>query len=923
MIDGHIDPLRSMIHFGEGLSQSSQLAKGFFIYTLDMDGAGVELANQMFWQKQNMLLNLAENISIQVQFSVTNDYRDLLKIYEDETNRMERIAPWVKFCRIQDRLAGFKEAMERGSLRRERTAMFVNLRCLDLPKKAGQIKGEYIAQYLDRASQTIDNYIEGIGNALKFSRIEKMDTGQLERYLREWFQPSIGAKSISAPVTFYPVLSIRENLETTGATFIPKEGFFVQDGLYHCIIITRTWPQESTPYKSLHLTRLLDRDIRVTQTIFTVDKAGVLANEKQQLKFSLNRSREEPSNVDERVKAQMRELRVEKLVSGGVKPHFALTVIHFWASSADELRHRRLLVLDGMTNWGAVWKEPTISAQTYNTWMSTLPGFAPVDRFEWGVYASSEELAGFIPMASGYQGDAHLGHSLYDTPKGGVLGIACFLGDVPLHTFLTGRTRSGKSMFLVDFNSQTAGIFAFIATIDRGNTHGLSTRLIGMDPADPEREGQTFRFGPSTKHVINYFDTQGAPLTRVVKQTATSLIVRMAGYGPSSSETEQMRVSAIINHYVNGLYESAYATWAKNNEQGEKIARRTAFLIEQLKTEDRAFAQLGQVEAFSELKSRDPAWVDERINAIEEAELIRWMENPFNRGEVMNLAFAFFKREDFPTHSKLVEFMSSMPSHKHDPREIGQMADILANWTRKNGNYGIMFDGYTNVDLMTSRAVHCELGDIPDDRADMQQVAYFLVTGFLRQRILSMPRRLKKRIIFEEIGTFAKLPAGASIMAESASQFAKCGCQCVFVAQQYSQIAQTAVKSVVIGNCDNYIIFAQNDKSDLLHMQEDIGLPDSAVRSILGFNIPAVQREATRGAYFLLMRKGDGQVTGVGVNRVTPHMIYAGASAGALYDEQAQLDTYVDENNRKESLFDAVLAETDRLLINKNKEDAA
>ena len=83
------------------------------------------------------------------------------------------------------------------------------------------------------------------------------------------------------------------------------------------------------------------------------------------------------------------------------------------------------------------------------------------------------------------------------------------------------------------------------------------------------------------------------------------------------------------------------------------------------------------------------------------------------------------------------------------------------------GSYGRLFDGASNVSL-TGKIAHFELGYIPESAKAFCTAAGFLITNYTRQHIITLPRSVRKRNIYEEVArkramrSFASSTAGTS-----------------------------------------------------------------------------------------------------------------------------------------------------------------
>ena len=163
----------------------------------------------------------------------------------------------------------------------------------------------------------------------------------------------------------------------------------------------------------------------------------------------------------------------------------------------------------------------------------------------------------------------------------------------------------------------------------------------------------------------------------------------------------------------------------------------------------------------------------------------------------------------------------------------------LSAWTA-HGHYGRLFDGVTNVTL-TGSIAHFELGYIPEQATELKTAAGLLITGFVRQHIIGLPRSLWKRIVFEELARFLDVPGGEKIVAESYAQLRKFNCWTASIVQQYSKFKDTRIRPVVIGNSKQFFLMRQFDRSDVEDIARAVGLPESVCASIQNYPMPEQQ----------------------------------------------------------------------------------
>jgi type IV secretory pathway VirB4 component len=200
------------------------------------------------------------------------------------------------------------------------------------------------------------------------------------------------------------------------------------------------------------------------------------------------------------------------------------------------------------------------------------------------------------------------------------------------------------------------------------------------------------------------------------------------------------------------------------------------------------------------------------------------------------VACAFYTPEEFPTHSALVELLAYARLPEHGKEEVERLATLLRAWCA-DGQYGRLFDGTTNVSFKR-KVVLIELGLIPEQAMQMKVAAGLLISGLGRQHILGLPRKERKRILFEELARFLDTPGGEQIVAEGYAQLRKHNCWCASIIQQYGRFKASRVRGAVIGNAKTFFFMRQSDRADLADLAQDLPLPETAIDAIQRYPLP-------------------------------------------------------------------------------------
>lgn len=245
--------------------------------------------------------------------------------------------------------------------------------------------------------------------------------------------------------------------------------------------------------------------------------------------------------------------------------------------------------------------------------------------------------------------------------------------------------------------------------------HGVADQLFHCVPHRAHSElGVKPLAHEQRQHLINYLDTKGLPLTPDHLSAATALVARMIG--TSATEEKQMLRQAQIAKYLNLLYEDAFQDWQKKRHADLMRIARHGLALQKFRVE-RMPPGATTLETFADFRDWRATRTDESgsfLASFSEGDVLRFLNDPNTSKEIRNLAFAYFVSSDFPTHRMLQELMMLDPVGA-EREQITEIAMLLLPWCR-DGNYGCLFDGVTNISL-TGKIAHFELGNIPELRA--------------------------------------------------------------------------------------------------------------------------------------------------------------------------------------------------------------
>ena len=196
--------------------------------------------------------------------------------------------------------------------------------------------------------------------------------------------------------------------------------------------------------------------------------------------------------------------------------------------------------------------------------------------------------------------------------------------------------------------------------------------------------------------------------------------------------------------------------------------------------------------------------------------------------------------------------------------QIIEISTLLLPWCR-DGNYGALFDGASNLSL-TGKIAHFELGYIPDSAKELRAAAGFLITNHARKHIITLPRALRKRNVYEEVARFLDIPGGEEIVKESYAQLRKFNCWNISIVQQYARFKQSRIRSAVFGNSRQFFLMRQNDRADLDDIARDIAIPEITKHTIMNYTLPDHQAGAKYSAFTYLHVDSNRPICGTAYN---------------------------------------------------------
>ena len=892
LTDGHY--IKDFLIFGQ-FDKTGFASKGFEVQPPDLRNGAIDTLHEFEDKLRRLLVTIRPPARTQWCWSVNSDYKDVLEAYDQRTEKLAK-NEWTYRTR-KERYHRYVKRMEEGRLRREKLRLYISLPIPGKVKISDLKTNEEKLHFYDATLKGLESFFDtqfhlmqhifGAGTQIKIM-------GDKEHYLHhaEFFNPSFTYRTNNRVMErFSEENSILENSFKSSISGNErkedKDFSFFSDGFYHNLLTVKRWPQNTYQSIFFRLSGLRFLDYSITVNVIPGDiKKEIVMEEK-----SIERLRGDyRSNGKESLlnAIEKKQRKIRSLSSGATYPLQVEYIIRLWAESLEELSAKTSAVKAALNLMeSSQYWEPVLSTQSINLYTQIVPGWIFGKYKAHALYAESEYFASMLPFSATFTGHLIEAEALYDGDNFNLVGIRNFIGSTPQHGGAFGMSGSGKSAFMCDLLSQTQLNYCYTVIIEEGLSYGVYTATMGEVP---------IIIHPDTDLSINYLDTQKLPLSSSQISNATALVSQMCGQA-DSAEQENLRYAMIMT-YIERIYQDVYDNWLKSHKGLLPEITSTAIACLDYK-EKKMPPGASLVDAFLELQElgkSNPAKHKELIASISMEDISRFVKGPDTKEIVRNFAFAWFNRDEFPIHSELQELMLASVNPAHDLDMVRRIATLISAWNA-GGAYGPLFDGTTNISL-TGEVAHFELGYISEATPELKKLAAFLITNYTRNHIISLPRKLKKRYIFEEAGRLLNMPGGEKLISEGYAQMRKFGCWIVSIVQQYTQFKNTNIRPIIMGNSKQFFILKQADRGDLADLADidrgGINLPEVTQEAIMTYpspeNLPASDVYSSLTYYHL-----DQYMPLVGTcrNYCSPEMLYCSSSSGEDFDQRMrEIKTY-------------------------------
>lgn len=827
--DGHLAG-DGLVLFGSP-ARGGQVAMGFWVEPPVLNSASNTERNRFQDQVRQLLRFLPKGYRMQVLWWADSEYHAALTRFADRTE--DSANSTARRLRNLNFLWNW-ERMQQRQIRRERVAIFIG-RAFE-PKRRTPVRATVAEFFYSEQTEQARTEMRELGKqiavlfAVQGGRVTTMTEPDLARVFSRKLNPSQSDRPEFDPTSLFdPNRSLLDNFWNCEVRGQGRAGFYL-DGYHHGVLVVKRMPSQTIPGIMQRLTQLPFGDYDLTVQVERLDADKLIASEQRELdRINTQLSRK----ADERlsVTAAKKEERIRRLSEASIAALSIEFIIVVRAKTSEQLAERMLAIKSAVNGLNsAQYLECSLPSTARNMFTKTLPGWMWSRHKGLCLYGEDTFVADLLPLSSTFTGHLDGAEAIYCGNQNNLVGVRLFLGDgeyaAPQNTILIGGTGCGKSVLAGNLLLQTSPFFGFTVIVEEGLSHREFSRSFGIEP---------ILIRPDGNQTLNVFDARGLPMSAYQRGTITALIARMVGLPADENKARQRQ--ALIAKAVAQLCQDHAADKLSQKLEADRVGLlREALCVHRWGKEK----GLSQLEAFVEFRT----WREEHATEAT-AQLLKFTTEELHEFEatqwqdVMDFVFSRFAPEEHLTLSSLREFLELNDDEAEECRWI---ATLLTPWCR-GGNYGVLFDGPSNVSL-TGRVVHFELGLIPESAKELKALVGFALMNDVRQHLLSLPREMRKQFVVEEVARFLDVPGGERILRELFQSFRKHNAVVIAIMQQYAQIADSPIRAALVGNARAFLIFNPGDRQDIERLAHDIGLSAVAVETVLRYPRPDQQTGA-------------------------------------------------------------------------------
>jgi hypothetical protein len=662
----------------------------------------------------------------------------------------------------------------------------------------------------------------------------------------------------------------------------PECGFYL-DGQVFGVMVFKTFPRSTWAKTMEPFLALTIPGVRVVVNMEPLEMESEIRHEEERFGKLISNLDPKSPNLQSEVGLDKHRDRMRRLLSNQTVPFKAQIIVISHDRTRDGLDSKMEALRAAIGKTGAEAHQPLVATAALAFLNCATPGFGPWVRYrDYRNKIDDLNLANMWSAGSTPRADLDSADWISDGDLNNLVGGKLFAGAQPLHVLVAAMTGAGKSVLLQTVTLQTAHQFKLIVVID----DGLSW-METCNKLDPSSRPILVR--SNGNQTFNIFDTRGLPLSPKHLASATALCHLLVGQS-SDQDKDKLRAS-LLSEAISEAYAAAYRRWRNANPQEhfDMCILAQAILNFQHKSGAESY-----LDAFLDTRGEDAGLESVGVEAALELD-----RNPRTQHLVQNLAFAYWRPAMFPTLFDLQDELSAWGREKGPHQELcGTLASLLRPWLR-DGRYGALLDGPSNVDLGRIdigpddplKVVHFDLGEIGKAETELRSVAGFLIANEVRNHIQGMPRGLRKQVIIEEMISFLKVPNGAEIVVDYYERMRKYSCQVTSVFQNYATLLEASPKvaKAIISNSSAMLLLRNHNRRDL----DDLGqfmprpLPEVIKDQITRFPKPSELAGDQAYAGFVYVRLDQEEPRyAVGRNYISKEVEEITSSSGADVDRK-------------------------------------
>ena len=808
--------------------QRATIAKGFVIYPPDLRGAGEAAGARAHENLVKYFQSIPLHVRLQYQWRCNCDYHKALDAYEkvtaDCTNPQEQA---VRAATARH----FRGLLRERKLRREHLVVFISQRIDAAPPLFTTPEGvkSYYRSVLTQCEANFAQLGRELGTALgQDVVVEPMTKRDHQLYTFLFLNPTANEWQTDLGSVFDDRLSIMRNCLASDLK-TDRLGRMFFDGHYHALLVLQQVGSHTYEGMIHHLTKTDFLNYQITVNLEPLDTYRIIQEEE-----TAQQNLQKQANTDVVVSQtrvdtiRRKQVSITQLGEGQTRLMNTTFIVRAWNTDETKLAADVSALKAGILSMrNARCYDAHLEATALELFFSTLPGNSFHPYAARAVRLEDEHVANLIPFSASFTGDLEQAQALYLSSDRAMVGFRFHVNGLVQHTGVAGGSRSGKSAAYNNLLYQTGPYFDYDVLLEEGGSHSNYAEDHGAKPIVIQKSGNI---------TINYLDTLAAPLDPDHLAYAISLTAHFAG--KTEDERLNHRRRAYLSFYLGVLYREAQQDWGRRNADLNRRAQREACAIHQWHA-TRMTADDTLFDAYTQVRDRvraNDAEVLEFTAKITEAGITHFIKD----GQTAHLAerhvFSYFKPEEYPRHSELAELLRLRPSQEHDRAEVAELAALMDNWSAL-GEYGPLFDGVTNRRFDT-RVVHFELAKADNNDLALRGAIALNLTGRIRQRIVSLPRSVRKRFTMEELARLIQMPGGAKLTLELAAQLAKYNCVFAFILQDFAQVAHVEGISSLLNNTRQWLILRHDDYKELGLFADRILLPETMREAVSQYPIP-------------------------------------------------------------------------------------